>query len=78
MLLDIRNLTVKVRTDQGMLTIVDGVSLTLNPGKILAIVGASGSGKSMVMQAIMMLRRDNVFFSADRFKLEDQDLLVLS
>jgi cationic peptide transport system ATP-binding protein len=77
-LLDIRNLTVKIKTSEGILTIVDKVSLTINPGKILALAGASGSGKSLVMQAIMMLRRDNVIYSADRFKLDDKDLLKLS
>ncbi len=77
-LLDIRNLTVKIKTDEGIITIVDRISLTINAGKILALAGASGSGKSLVMQAIMMLRKDNVIYYADRFKLDETDLLKLS
>ncbi len=76
-LLDIRNLSIKIKTEDGYVTIVDKVSLTVNDGKILALVGASGSGKSLIMQAIMLIRRDNVEFSADRFKFNGQDLLKM-
>ncbi len=77
-LLDIRNLTIKVKTLNGLLTIVDSVNITINEGEILALVGASGSGKSLIAQALMGLRRDNIIFSADRFILLNQDLLAVS
>lgn len=76
-LLDIRNLSVRVGPGRDALTVVDRISLTVNEGRILALVGASGSGKSLLMQAVMMLRRDNLSYSADRFKLDGEDLLKI-
>ncbi len=39
----------------GTARILDGVSLTVAPGEILGLVGASGSGKSMTALAVMRL-----------------------
>lgn len=42
-------LTKRVRSPEGSLTIVDGVSLSITPAQSVAIVGASGSGKSTLL-----------------------------
>ena len=54
-LLDIRNLNIDIRTPAGDLHVVDNVDLTVNEGEIIALVGASGSGKSLMLQAITYL-----------------------
>ena len=54
-LLDIVDLTVSFRTEQGRLRAVKNVDLQVNPGQTLAIVGESGSGKSVTSLAIMQL-----------------------
>ncbi|MBF4634559.1 ABC transporter ATP-binding protein [Agreia pratensis] len=54
-LLEIKNLQVGFQTQRGMVTAVNGVNITLMPGKTLAIVGESGSGKSTTAHAIINL-----------------------
>ncbi len=53
--LQIENLEVDFETPQGTLHAVRGVSLSLHPGEILAVVGESGCGKSVLCRAVMKL-----------------------
>ena len=57
-ILDIRDLEVTFSTDHGPITAVDGVSLTVEPGRVLAVVGESGSGKSVTARAVLGLRAE--------------------
>ena len=54
-LLEVRNLRVGFQTDDGLLTAVDDVSFTLEPGRTLGIVGESGCGKSVTAMSLMRL-----------------------
>jgi peptide/nickel transport system ATP-binding protein len=53
--LDVRNLRVEFPTRTGVLTALDGVSLSISRGEILGVVGESGAGKSMTGLAILGL-----------------------
>ncbi|MFI5945270.1 ABC transporter ATP-binding protein [Streptomyces uncialis] len=53
MLLDVRELQVEFRTRDGVAKAVNGVSYSLDAGETLAVLGESGSGKSVTAQAIM-------------------------
>jgi oligopeptide/dipeptide ABC transporter ATP-binding protein len=76
-LLEIRDLKVSFRTDDGVVRAVDGVSATLNEGETLGIVGESGSGKSVTMMSVMRLITDpNAQFEGEVF-YKGTDLMSL-
>ncbi|HEX7743796.1 MAG TPA: ABC transporter ATP-binding protein [Micromonosporaceae bacterium] len=52
-LLEVRDLVVEFRTQDGVAKVLNGVSYHLDPGETLAVLGESGSGKSVTAQAIM-------------------------
>ena len=54
-ILKLKNLTVSIDSPMGKVEAVRGVSLALRPGEVLAIVGESGCGKSMLCRSIMKL-----------------------
>ena len=54
-LLKIKNLTVGIHSPAGKVQAVRDVSFSLHPGEVLAIVGESGCGKSMLCKSIMKL-----------------------
>jgi peptide/nickel transport system ATP-binding protein len=51
-LLQVRDLSVRFRTEDGTLSAVDGVSFDAHAGELLAVVGESGCGKSVTAMAL--------------------------
>ncbi|MEO1723584.1 MAG: ATP-binding cassette domain-containing protein, partial [Pseudomonadota bacterium] len=58
-LVDVENLTIRFRTDEGLITVVENVSFSLRKGEVLGLVGESGSGKSVTAKALMHLNAGN-------------------
>lgn len=54
-LLEIRDLRIAFRTDEGEALAVDGVSLAIEPGEAVGLVGESGCGKSVTALSILGL-----------------------
>ena len=52
-LLEVRNLTTRFYTEDGIVHAVNGISFDLDEGESMAIVGESGSGKSVAMKSMM-------------------------
>jgi oligopeptide/dipeptide ABC transporter ATP-binding protein len=76
-LLEVRDLRVSFRTEDGLVRAVDGVSFSVAPGELLGIVGESGSGKSVTVMSIMRLIRDpNAVFEGEVI-YKGRDLLKL-
>jgi peptide/nickel transport system ATP-binding protein len=77
-LLEVRNLKVSFRTEDGVVRAVDGVSFTVSEGETLGIVGESGSGKSVTMMSVMRLIIDpNARFEGDVI-YKGRDLMTLN
>ena len=62
-LLEVNNLDVKFNTDEGQITAVENVSLSVDQGEVLGIVGESGSGKSVTAKSIMQLNPGNTIYN---------------
>jgi peptide/nickel transport system ATP-binding protein len=78
-LLAIENLRTLVPTPGGLVHAVDGVSLTLEPGKTLGVVGESGCGKTMMARSIMgLLPRNAVVPPETRIDFMGDNLVDLS
>jgi len=54
-LLEVKNISVEFKTRRGALKAVDDLSIDVQPGEILGLVGESGAGKSMMGAAILGL-----------------------
>ncbi|MGI9186785.1 MAG: ABC transporter ATP-binding protein, partial [Gaiellales bacterium] len=76
-LLTVENLRTTFRTDDGPVGAVDGVSLSVDAGKVLGIVGESGCGKSAMSLSIMGLLPKSATVEGS-IRLGDRELVGLS
>lgn len=78
-LLDIQNLQVVFRTDQGPVHAVNGLNLSIERGKVTALVGESGCGKSVSALSILrLLESPPAETSAGRILFQGKDLLTIA
>ena len=77
--LDVRDLTITVMgRDKAPIPIVDKVSFSVEPGKVIALIGESGSGKTTVSLACMGYGRPGCTIAGGEVILGDRDILKLS
>ncbi|MGW1227513.1 ABC transporter ATP-binding protein [Streptomyces sp. NPDC001478] len=78
MLLEVRDLHVEFHTRDGVAKAVNGVNYSVAEGETLAVLGESGSGKSVTAQAIMgILDMPPGKISGGQILFKDRDLLTL-
>lgn len=78
-LIEIRNLSVDFRTDDGTVNAVKKISFSIPRGKTVGLVGESGSGKSVTSLAVMrLIPNPPGKITSGEILLEGQDLLKLS
>ncbi|MFD4178368.1 MULTISPECIES: ABC transporter ATP-binding protein [Streptomyces] len=78
MLLEVRDLHVEFHTREGVAKAVNGVNYSVAEGETLAVLGESGSGKSVTAQAIMgILDMPPGKIAGGEILFKDQDLLKL-
>lgn len=76
--LDIKNLRVSFRTNDGTVKAVRDIDLDLYKGETLAIVGESGSGKSVTAKAVLGLLAPNSIVESGEIIYDGKDLLKVS
>ena len=54
-ILEIKDLGIRFKTDDGIVNAVNGVTLELKKGEVLGLVGETGAGKTTTALAIMRL-----------------------
>ncbi|MEU6418303.1 ABC transporter ATP-binding protein [Streptomyces spiralis] len=78
MLLEVRDLQVEFRTRDGIAHAVNGVTYAVDAGETLAVLGESGSGKSVTAQAVMgILDMPPGRITGGRILFRGTDLLTL-
>ena len=80
-LLEVKNLTLKFKTDEGLITAVEDVNFSLNRGEVMGLVGESGSGKSVTAKSLMNLNAANAIYNSEStitFNSTKQEVDVLS
>lgn len=81
-LLEFKNMTVEFPTRRGVFTAVRDVSLSVDPGEILGVVGESGAGKSTIGNAVIglleppgRLAGGEIYLKGSRIDNLDEDAL---
>jgi oligopeptide transport system ATP-binding protein len=79
LLLEVDQLQVEFRTRDGVAKAINGVSFELHEGETLAILGESGSGKSVTAQAIMgILDSPPAFVTGGEVRYCGKNILAMS
>ncbi len=78
-LLEVDDLFVEFRTRDGVAKVLNGVSYHVNAGETLAVLGESGSGKSVTAQAIMgILDIPPAVITGGEIRYHGENLLAVS
>src|SRR5437764_13717336 len=78
-LLEVDDLFVEFRTRDGVAKVLNGVSYHVNAGETLAVLGESGSGKSVTAQAIMgILDVPPAVITGGEIRYHGENLLAVS
>lgn len=75
-LLEVKNLSIAFRTYRGILEAVHNVSISVNQGQTIGIVGESGCGKSVTAHAVMkLLPEETTIYANGQITWDGQDIL---
>lgn len=71
--LELRDIVRQYKSEAGILSVLNGANLTLNPGELVGLVGPSGSGKSTLLHTAGLLEKPE----GGQVFLEGEDCVAL-
>ena len=77
-LLDIKDLTIHFQTEEGDVRAVNGISLSVEPGKTLGLVGETGAGKTTTALGILRLVPEPGKILSGSIEYKGEDILQMS
>jgi peptide/nickel transport system ATP-binding protein len=77
-MLTLRDLHVNFFAPRKLIRAVNGVNLEVRQGEVVALIGESGSGKSVTLRSIMRLHPERSTRITGELKVDGQDVLKLS
>ncbi len=77
-LLEIKNISITYKTQDGLMKAVDNVSFSLELGKSVGLVGESGCGKTTLAKSIIRLLSENGKISEGQMIYKGEDLVEFS
>ncbi|MER7013841.1 ABC transporter ATP-binding protein [Saccharopolyspora sp. NPDC000359] len=75
-LLDVEDLQIELITARGVVRAVDGISLHVDPGEAVALIGESGSGKSTTAMGLLRLLPPDLAVLSGRAVLAGHDVIA--
>ncbi|SHO55983.1 ABC transporter ATP-binding protein [Vibrio quintilis] len=76
--IEVKGLCISAEQDHGPVQIVNDVSFSLEKGKVLALIGESGSGKTTIALSLMGYTKPGCAFTQGEVWLGDDNLLTAS
>ena len=76
-ILEVRNLSLSVRTDNGVACILDHVDFAVSKGEVLGIVGESGCGKSTLVRAVLGLPPKDAIIGSGEILFRGENMLTM-
>jgi D-methionine transport system ATP-binding protein len=73
-MIEIRDLTKTFHAEGGPVHVLKGISLTIQKGEVLGVIGRSGAGKSTLCRCINLLERP----TSGKVVVEGQEITALS
>ncbi len=77
LLLEVRNLSIHLRTGEGRARVINGVDLAIGRAESVALVGETGCGKTLTAKTLLGLLPPTAEVAGGTVKFKGRDLLVL-
>mgnify|MGYP000097218650 FL=1 len=77
-LLDIKNLAIHFQTEEGDVCAVNGIDLSVEPGKTLGLVGETGAGKTTTALGILRLVPEPGKVLSGTIEYKGKDIMQMS